>query len=272
MFTLATRRRAGENEAWIAANPCRGLARNPEPGRERFLSEREAALVSEALARYPARPAANCIAFLMLTGARPSEARHATWDQVDLDAGVWTKPSAHTKQRRTHRVPLNAQALMLLREIKNSAPARNDYLFPGRKRGEPLKQLHSVWQWVRGRATVAVWAESEDPAVAALIRDLRDRLRREPTLAECRAAAKVAKIKLPLGLTDTRPYDLRHTFASAGAGSGLSLPIIGALLGHTQARTTMRYAHLADHPLRAAADKIGSAITGTAPVERGSGR
>jgi integrase len=46
-----------------------------------------------------------------------------------------------------------------------------------------------------------------------------------------------------------------------GAGGGLGLPLIGRLLGHTQARTTQRYAHLADDPLREAADKIASAIT-----------
>jgi integrase len=59
-----------------------------------------------------------------------------------------------------------------------------------------------------------------------------------------------------------RIYDLRHTYASVGAGGGLSLPLIGRLLGHTQARTTQRYAHLADDPLREATDKIGKVITG----------
>jgi integrase len=61
---------------------------------------------------------------------------------------------------------------------------------------------------------------------------------------------------------DARLYDLRHTFASVGAGGGLSLPIIGRLLGHTQPRTTQRYAHLADDPLREAAEKITTVITG----------
>jgi integrase len=58
------------------------------------------------------------------------------------------------------------------------------------------------------------------------------------------------------------PYDLRHTFASIGAGDGLGLPIIGKLLGHTQARTTQRYAHLADDPLREAVEKITTVIAG----------
>jgi integrase len=55
--------------------------------------------------------------------------------------------------------------------------------------------------------------------------------------------------------------DLRHTFASIGAGGGLGFPIIGKLLGHTQARTTQRYAHPADDPVREAAEKITKVIT-----------
>jgi len=64
-----------------------------------------------------------------------------------------------------------------------------------------------------------------------------------------------------LGKT-ARVYDLRHSFASVGAGGGLSLQIIGKLLGHTQVRTTQRYAHLADSALQDAANRIGSVIAG----------
>lgn len=55
-------------------------------------------------------------------------------------------------------------------------------------------------------------------------------------------------------------HDLRHTHASVGAGAGLGLPIIGKLLGHTQAATTARYAHLDADPLRRASDRIGAHI------------
>lgn len=58
-------------------------------------------------------------------------------------------------------------------------------------------------------------------------------------------------------LEDVRIHDLRHSFASIGAASGLSLPIIGALLGHTQTQTTARYAHLIGDPLKEAASLIG---------------
>jgi integrase len=61
-------------------------------------------------------------------------------------------------------------------------------------------------------------------------------------------------------LGDTRIHDLRHTHASVGVEGGFSLLMIGKLLGHAQASTTERYAHLADDPKRAAADAIGNRI------------
>jgi integrase len=62
------------------------------------------------------------------------------------------------------------------------------------------------------------------------------------------------------GLEGVRLHDLRHTYASFGAGSGLGLPIIGKLLGHSQAATTARYAHLDNDPVRRAAETIGGRI------------
>jgi len=62
------------------------------------------------------------------------------------------------------------------------------------------------------------------------------------------------------GLEGVRIHDLRHTHASYGAGAGLGLPIIGKLLGHTQASTTQRYAHLDADPLRNASNRIGTDI------------
>lgn len=67
-------------------------------------------------------------------------------------------------------------------------------------------------------------------------------------------------IRIKAELEDIRLHDLRHTYASVGAAGGLSLPVIGALLGHTQASTTQRYAHLADNPLKQASDAIGAKL------------
>lgn len=68
------------------------------------------------------------------------------------------------------------------------------------------------------------------------------------------------RIRQKAGLEHVRLHDLRHTFASIAASDGLSLPIIGALLGHKQTQTTARYAHLIGQPLIEATEKIGGRI------------
>ena len=67
-------------------------------------------------------------------------------------------------------------------------------------------------------------------------------------------------VRQEAGLDDVRLHDLRHTFASFGAAGGFSLPVIGALLGHKQAATTQRYAHLANDPVAEAAKRVGGDI------------
>ena len=67
-------------------------------------------------------------------------------------------------------------------------------------------------------------------------------------------------IRARAGLEDVRIHDLRHTFGGVAASDGHSLQIIGSLLGHKQASTTERYAHLAPGPVRAAIDSVGNKI------------
>lgn len=68
------------------------------------------------------------------------------------------------------------------------------------------------------------------------------------------------RIRNRAGLDDLRLHDLRHSFASFAAGAGVSLPIIGGLLGHKSLQATARYAHLAQRPLRAASNLIAVAL------------
>ncbi len=76
------------------------------------------------------------------------------------------------------------------------------------------------------------------------------------------------RIRKRAGLKGVRIHDLRHTFASAGAAVGSSLPMLGALLGHTQAATTARYAHLAADPLKEVNDRIGARIAAALRVKK----
>ena len=68
------------------------------------------------------------------------------------------------------------------------------------------------------------------------------------------------QIREMAGIGDVRLHDLRHSFASIAVSGGASLPIIGALLGHTDSSTTQRYAHLRDDPLKAVSDATGRKI------------
>lgn len=68
------------------------------------------------------------------------------------------------------------------------------------------------------------------------------------------------RIREAAGIPDVRLHDLRHSFASVAAGGGESLLLIGGLLGHKVPATTARYAHLADDPQRAAAERIAGQI------------
>jgi integrase len=232
---------------WRLDNPARGVHRNHEHKRARYLSASEVMKLSEALSNHPEQISANAIKLLLLTGARRGEVLGATWNMFDLDAGVWLKPSAHTKQRKDHRVPLSAPAMQLLSEMLATAKAKareqsrelNPYVFAGRD-AKPLTDIKRTWLSVCRRAGLAVQVEkrSNDGATA------RDE--NGDSSLVWRPTARV--------------HDLRHTYASILASHGHSLPIIGALLGHTQPQTTARYAHLLDDPLRAATERVGSFV------------
>jgi integrase len=224
---------------WRADNPAAGVHRNHEEKRARYLTAVEILKLSDALLAHPERASANAIRLLMLTGARRSEVLGARWEMFDLEAGIWVKPSAHTKQRETHRVPLSAPAIELLKEVKREA--LGPYVFPGAD-GKPLTDIKRTWLTVCRTAGLAAQVPARTPAgMITTLEDGRQRM-------VWRATARI--------------HDLRHTYASILASEGLSLPIIGALLGHTQPQTTARYAHLLDDPLRAATERVGALITG----------
>ncbi len=74
--------------------------------------------------------------FLVLTAARSGEVRLATWDEMDLDAGVWTIPGARMKAKRDHRVPLSGRALAILHDARRRSDGTG--LVFRSLRGKPL--------------------------------------------------------------------------------------------------------------------------------------
>jgi integrase len=214
-FSLSLSSRAGENAPWRdarAGNPCRGVSRNREEGRERYLSSSELAAIADSLNTHHGA-GADALRLMMLSGCRPSEALQAKFEEFDAEPGYWCKPSSHTKQRRQHKLPLNPAALELIERLRKSRRTTLPWVFPG-DRGQHLQTVYRAWEHVKRHTGIV-----------------------------------------------GRPYDLRHSFASVGAAGGLSLLIIGKLLGHTRAATTQKYAHLGDDALRLATTQIGASIT-----------
>jgi integrase len=197
-------------------NPARGIERNPETRRKRYLTSDELGRLTRALAEHPDQQTANVFRLALLTGARKSEILGARWEQFDLDnRQVWVKPAHTTKQKAEHEVPLGDAALALLKAMGKAMPDA-EYLFPGRSSSGHLEEVKKPWAAICKRASIA-------------------------------------------GL---RVHDLRHSYASFLASEGIGLHVIGSLLGHTQPATSHRYAHLLDHSLREAANKVGSLLSG----------
>ena len=149
LFSLALVPKAGETLAWRNAalgNPCKGIARNREEGREQFFSQSELTAISDALARYQGG-AADCVRLIMLSGCRPIEAMKAEWSEFDKEPGYWIKPTAHTKQRKVHKLPLNPAAIELIEQLRKKRKGR--WVFAGNEPGAHLTVLSRVWEFVR---------------------------------------------------------------------------------------------------------------------------
>jgi hypothetical protein len=84
----------------------------------------------------------------------------------------------------------------------------------------------------------------------------KERLRLSGDLSKCPKF-----INRHASLAGLRLHDLRHSYASVGAASGVGLPALGRLLGHRSSDTTNRYAHFGDDPLRRASERIAAEIT-----------
>ena len=68
------------------------------------------------------------------------------------------------------------------------------------------------------------------------------------------------RVRREAGIEDVRLHDLRHTHASHAVMNGVPVPVVSRLLGHSNVRMTLRYAHLADRDIEAAAERVGGAI------------
>ena len=203
------------------SNPCRHVRKYREERRERFLSQQELARLGAALA------------------------------------------SAERGELLSQRgAPISPYAVAAIRLL----------IFTGARRGEILRLR---WEHVSLEAGRLELPDSKTgakfvylpPAAIQLLQKILPVEGNPFVIVGGKPGAPLVNLKEPwnvirvaAGLDDLRIHDLRHSFASVGAAGGMSLLIIGALLGHRETATTARYAHLSGDPLRSAATAIGTKI------------
>jgi integrase len=234
MLTYATEK----GERADVPNPCRRVKKYQEQRRERFLSEAELARLGTAILE--------------------AETVGVPWEPDPL------KNVKHAPKEENRRVKIDAYAAAALRLL----------LFTGARLREIL---HLKWEYVDFDRGVLFLPDSKTGKKAIVLN--------APALAVLNGLERVgayviaggtaaseqerprADLKRPwtmvrrrAELEGLRIHDLRHTYASFGAGGGFGLPIIGKLLGHAQAATTARYAHLDNDPLRRASEAIAGRI------------
>ena len=222
----------------LSDNPAVGLEKNREEKRKRYLTGAELARFGDALR------AAETIGLPYTVDEAGPKAKHAA------------KP-----ENRRRKIDVFAVAAIRLLMLT----------------GARLREiLHAKWEFVdldRGMVFLPDSKTGEKTiylsAASAEILSSLPRMKDNPYIFPGERAGKPrtdlkkpwAAICTVAGLEGVRLHDLRHSFASVGAGASLGLPIIGKLLGHSQTTTTARYAHLDADPMRRAVDMIGAAIS-----------
>jgi integrase len=76
---------------------------------------------------------ANALLFTILTAVRTGETLGATWDEIDLEAKLWTIPAERMKARAEHQVPLADEVVAQLGSLPKDTTGKNPHLFPGKR-------------------------------------------------------------------------------------------------------------------------------------------
>jgi integrase len=155
-------------------------------------------------------------------------------------------------------------------ECRKQADIIRLLLLTGCRKGE-IVQLH--WSEVRGDALMLADSKTGPRKVPlnSQARCILDRQPRgddgfvfpsphDPSRPLCNGLRLWYRVRKEAGIDDVRLHDLRHTHASHAVMNGVPVPLVSRLLGHSNVRMTLRYAHLGDRDIEAAAERVGQSI------------
>jgi integrase len=221
-------------------NVARAIRVTDSRPRSRYMTEAEELKLLTVLTA-ESEDAQDYIRLLMLTGARRDNVAGMRWADVDLTARIWTIPGSDAKAGTAIAVPLVLEAVALLTRRRDSGRS-STFCFPSRGKTGRLVEVWPMFQRLKARA-----------ALHDLGLDWRAR---DPKAVLAKIDPKVAAIR---GLGDLTVHDLRRTLAVRLVGSGASLPIIAAALGHRNLKTTQQvYALATQEDVRAAFERVHS--------------
>lgn len=202
----------------VSKNPCRNVDKfKITCYKERFLSESEAERLMVCINNSQNKLLRYFVPLALVTGARKRELLDAQWSHFDLPKKIWSIPM--TKSGRPRYVPLTDQALQVLVNL----------------------ELFLISLGMRDDLAGTPW----------LFPNPRTGKPYNTIFKAWNTARNEA------GLGDVRIHDLRHSFASALVNKGVPIYDVQKLLGHSNIKTTERYAHLAPDRLRESASVIG---------------
>lgn len=214
-------------------NPASGIDRYKEQPRERFLTAAEMLAIGEAMIE------AETVGLPVNAG----NAKHAPKGQL-----VVMSPYATAAVRLIMLTGARLREILNLRWDEVDLE-RGVLRLPDSKTGKKVVYLPvAAVDIIKGLTPIGAFVIAGESAGTKNEKPRADLKR--PWAAICKRA----------GVTEVRIHDLRHTFASIGVGDQMGLPVIGALLGHSNAATTKRYAHAADDVQRRAVEAIGGKI------------
>jgi integrase len=238
----------------VPASPAAVLPdRNPEPSRDRVLTDAEIKTLWEVLDDEQ-EPIRTFYRFLILTGQRTGETRLAKWS--DVEDGVWSIPAANTKSKRSHRVPLSWLALRILEDLR-AVNGSSRYVFEtSSPRGSgPVRWIHRATERIRDRCAPPCPECGEH---GRHVKVYGDEAKDIPVGWYCECVTCGTKDKrLRWSVEEPwRAHDLRRTLATGMASLGVDRIVIERAENRTDASVASIYDRYAREPeVKAAFEK-----------------